>query len=137
MMRAAKIGMWAAIVILVVSAAGEILPGTDALMSMEPDQIVVHPLVVLGSIDVIFAVLLGLGMTNIYPMIRFRAALGFGLLGFMFYAQGLHLPLIEVAIGSAGLYLATIFTSILPVIAAAGAGVAGMGMVACSFISTQ
>jgi hypothetical protein len=136
MLRAARVGMWGAIAILVLSAAGEILPSTDALMSLEPDQIIAHPLVLLGALDVFLAVMLGLGVSAFYPMVRFRAALGFGLLGFMFYAQGLSLPLIELAVGSAGLYLCTIFTSLLLVVIAAAAGVAGLGAVAWGLIST-
>jgi hypothetical protein len=135
MLRAARVGMWAAILALAASAAGEILPGTDAIMSLDPAKLIAQPLVVLGAADVVLAVLLGLGMTALYPMVRFRAALGFGLLGFIFYAQGLHLPVLEVAVGAAGLYLCTIFTSLLPVIVAAAAGVLGMGAVAWSLIS--
>lgn len=136
MMRATRVGMWAAIVALLASAAGEILPSTDALMSMELDQIIAHPLVVLGVVDGIFAVLLVLGMSSIYPLLRFRAAFGLGLVGLMFYTQGLSLPLIELAVGSVGLYLCTIFTSMLPVAIAAATGVAGLGAVAWGFIST-
>jgi hypothetical protein len=135
MARAAKIGMWAAIVTLVAAAAGEILPGTDALLSMDSAKILAQPLVVLGTVDIVLAVLLGLGMSSLYPFIRFRAMLGFGLIGFMGYAQGLHLPVIEVAVGSAGLYLCTVFVSFLPVLLAAAAGVLGMGALAWSFIS--
>lgn len=135
MMRAAKIGMYAATVALAASAAGEILPSTDALLSLDPAKILAAPLVVLGALDVVLAVLLGLGMTSIYQFVRFRAALGLGLLGFMFYAQGLPLPLIQVAIGSAGLYLCTIFVSLVPVIISAGAAVAGMGLLAWSLLS--
>ena len=135
MMRAAKIGMWAVILTFIVSAAGEILPGVDALMSLDPDQLVAHPLVLLGAVDVALAVLLGLGMVTLYPFVRFRAALGFGLLGFMFYVQGQHLGLIEIAIASGGLYLCTIFVSLLPVIIAAAAGIVGSAAVAWGFIS--
>jgi hypothetical protein len=67
--------------------------------------------------------------------VRFRAALGFGLMGFMFYAQGLSLPLIEVAAGTAGLYLCTVLVSLIPVIVAAAAGIGGMGMLAWYFLS--
>lgn len=136
MLRATRVGMWAAILALLASAAGEILPSTDALLSAELDQIIAHPLVVLGVVDGIFAVLLILGMSNIYPLLRFRAAFGFGLVGFMFYTQGLNLPLIEIAVGAAGLYLCTIFTSLLPVTIAAAAGVIGLGAVAWGFIAS-
>jgi len=135
MARAAKIGMWSALVTLVAAAAGEILPGTDALMSMDVGKILAQPLVLLGVLDVGLAALLGLGMSSLYPFVRFRAALGFGMIGFMFYAQGQHMPLIMVAVGSAGLYLCTIFVSLIPVLVAAAAGVLGMAALAWTFIS--
>ncbi len=135
MARAAKIGMWCAVIALIAAAAGEILPGTDALMSMDPAKILAQPLVVLGAIDVVLAVLLGLGMTSLYPVVRFRAALGLGLLGFMFYAQGLSMPLLEAVAGSAGLYLCTVLVSLLPVLIAAAAGILGMGGLAWTLIS--
>ena len=135
MARAARIGMWSAIVTLVVAAAGEILPGTDALMSMDSAKIIAQPLVILGAVDIVLAVLLGLGMVSLYPFVRFRAMLGLGLVGFMCYAQGLHVPLVEVAIGSAGLYLSTVFVSLMPVLLGAAAGIIGMGALTWSFIS--
>jgi hypothetical protein len=135
MARAAKIGMIGALVGLVLAAAGEILPATDALMSGDIVKMVGKPLVFLGVIDIFLAVLLGLGMSTIYPVVRFRAALGFGLMGFMFYAQGLPLPLIQVAVGSAGLYLCTVFVSLIPAIIAAAAAVGGMGTLAWYFLS--
>jgi hypothetical protein len=67
--------------------------------------------------------------------VRFRAALGFGFLGFMFYAQGLHVPIMCVAIGSAGLYLATIFVSMMPVLVAAGAAIGGLGALSWYLLS--
>jgi hypothetical protein len=130
MMRAAKIGMIAAIVALVTAAAAEILPGTDALISMDPAKLLAQPLVLLGALDLGLAVLLGLGITALYPFVRFRAALGFGIMGFMFYAQGVPTALMAVAAGSAGLYFCTVFVSIIPAIIAAAAGIGGMGLLA-------
>lgn len=130
MMRAAKIGMIGAIATLVVAAAAEILPGTDALVSMDSAKLLLQPLVLLGALDLVLAVLLGLGMTTLYPFVRFRAALGLGLMGFMFYAQGMPTPLLAAAAGSAGLYLCTACVSLFPVIIAAVAGIGGMGLLA-------
>src|SRR3954469_9996968 len=76
MMRAAKIGMIGGLVTLVAAAAAEILPATDVLTAMAPGKLLAHPLVVLGALDIFLAVLLGLGMSTIYPFVRFRAALG-------------------------------------------------------------
>jgi hypothetical protein len=135
MARAAKVGMIGALVTLVIAAAGEALPATEALTSLDPAKLLAQPLALLGVLDLFLAVLLGLGMVTIYPFVRFRAALGLGLIGFMFYAQGQPIPLIQVAIGSAGLYLCTVFVSLIPVCIAALMGVAGMGTLAWYFLS--
>lgn len=135
MMRAAKVGMIGAIVALVAAAAAEILPGTDALISMDPAKLLAKPLVLLGVLDVGLAVLLGLGMTTLYPVVRFRAALGLGLMGFMFYAQGMSTALLAVAAGSAGLYLCTVFVHLIPAILAVAAGVGGMGLLAWQMLA--
>lgn len=136
MMRAAKIGMIGATVALVAAAAGEILPGIDALMSMDGQKLLAQPLVLLGVVDLAFAVLLGLGMSAMYPILRFRAALGLGLLGFMFYAQGMSTPLLAAAIGSVGLYLCTVTVQMIPAVVAAAAAVGGMGFLSWLFLST-
>ncbi len=130
MARAAKIGMIGSIVALVVAAAGEIMPGLDALMSMDPAKLIAKPLVFLGVIDLALAAMLGLGMSAIYPVVRFRAALGLGLMGFMFFAQGAGPELTAVVVGSIGLYCSTIFVSLIPAAAAVVAGVGGMGFLA-------
>jgi hypothetical protein len=135
MMRAARVGMIAAIAALVVAAGGEILPGVDALTSMDAGKILAQPLVILGVVDIALAVLLGLGMVTLYPLVRFRAMLGLGLVGFMFYAQGQSMPLMELAAGSLGLYLCTVFVSMVPVIIVGLAGIGGMGLVAWFLLS--
>ncbi len=135
MMRAAKVGMIGAMLSLLLAAAGEILPGTDALITMDPAKLIAHPFVLFGVADVCFLVLLALGMVSIYPIIRFRAALGFGVMGFMYYAQGMSTPLIEVAAGSVGLYLCTVLVSLVPVIVAALAGIAGFGLLSWYYLS--
>ncbi len=134
MAQAARIGMIGAIVSCVLAAAAEILPATDVLTNFSVDKVIAHPLVVLGAIDLALAVLLGLGMVTLYPLVRFRAALGLGLMGFMFYAQGLSAPLGELALGSIGLYLCTVVVSVVPAILVAAAGVGGMGMLAWYFL---
>lgn len=135
MMRAARVGMWSLVAALVVAAAGEILPNTEALLSGEVSRLLTQPIVLLGLLDVGLAVMLGLGMASLYPFVRFRAALGFGFIGFIYYAQGTPLPIIEAAIGAAGLYLCTIFVNLLTVAIAAGAAITGMGMLTWYLLS--
>ncbi|MDO8540920.1 MAG: DUF4339 domain-containing protein [Opitutaceae bacterium] len=135
MARAAKIGMLAAMAALLVAAAGEALPAVEALTTMDTAKMMQQPLVFLGIVDLALAVLLGLGMSTIYPIVRFRAALGLGLIGFMFYAEGLTIPLAQVAAGSIGLYLCTVVVSLVPAIVAAVAAVGGMGTLAWYLLS--
>jgi hypothetical protein len=103
------------------------LPSIEPLMAMDGAKLLLQPLAILGVIDLALAVLIGLGMVNLYPVVRFRAALGLGLMGFMFYTQGLSLPLLQVTVGCIGLYLCTLLVSLIPAIIAAAAAVLGMG----------
>jgi hypothetical protein len=135
MLRAAKVGMWCAFAAVVVSAAGCLLPNTEAALSMDPAKMLDRPILLLGLIDVALAVLLGLGMVSIYPFVRFRAALGFGFLGVMFFAQGEPLPVLLLSIGSVGLYLCTIFVHMVPVLMAASAAVGGLGSLSWYLLS--
>lgn len=134
MARAARIGMFGALISLVAAAAAEILPHTDTLVAMTPAKLLAHPFVALGVIDVVLAVLLALGMVSLYPFFRFRAALGLGLMGFIFYAQGDSIPLIAVTVGSIGLYLCTVVVSLFPALIAFAAAVGGMGYLAYHFL---
>jgi len=127
MARAAKIGMWACIVALICSAVGEIVPSIDAVMTMDPDKILPHPLVFLGAIDVFLTLMLILGVVTLYPFVRFRAALGVGFIGLIYWTQGIHTPLIAVVLGSVGLYLCTIFVRYLPIAVASVLALGGMG----------
>ena len=135
MARAARLGMWGAILALVLAAAGEILPGAAALMSMELTQLLENPFAVIGALDLVLAVLLGLGMTNLYPLVRFRAALGFGLMGVMFYLRGDTVALLPLLTGSLGLYFCTVFVHLVPAIVAGLAAASGMGVLAWHFLS--
>lgn len=135
MMRAAKVGMWSAVAALVIAACGALLPNSDALLSMEAGQILARPIILLGVLDIGLAVMLALGMVSLYPFVRFRAALGFGFIGFIFFAQGQPLPIILAAAGASGLYLATILVSMLPVLISAGAAIGGFGALSWYLIS--
>lgn len=135
MARAAAIGRFAAIAALVVAAAGELVPASDAIVSMDTEQILANPLVFLGAADLLLAVVLGLGVVSVYPLVRFRAALGLGFLGFIFWTHGQAAPLLFLAAGSTGLYLSTVFVTYLPVIIAAVLGVGGFALVSWHLLS--
>jgi hypothetical protein len=135
MARAAALGRWAAVLSLILAAAGEIQPSTDALLEMDPAKILAQPLTILGAIDVLLAVILSLGVVSFYPFVRFRAALGLGFLGFIFWTHGQALPFLALCAGSAGLYLCTIFVSYLPVVIAAALSLGGLAYVTWQLLS--
>ncbi|MBW7895057.1 MAG: DUF4339 domain-containing protein [Opitutaceae bacterium] len=134
MARAAGIGAWACVGMFVIAAAAELLPSIDFLMAFNAVKLLEHPLVIFGIVDLVFAVLLALGTSAIYPFVRFRAALGLGFLGFIFYTQGMTVPLLAVLAGTTGLYLCTVAVSLPVVLVTAAVGLVGMAGIAWQLI---
>ncbi|HEY1849047.1 MAG TPA: GYF domain-containing protein [Opitutaceae bacterium] len=134
--HAARIGMWSAVLCLVLAAAGEILPAADAISAGDLAKVIAQPLAFLGVLDLFIAVMLGLGVLTFYPFVRFRAALGLGLFGFMFYSQGMSMPLLAEVVGAVGLYLATLWIDMMPVLLASAAGLLGAAGTAYFLLAT-
>jgi hypothetical protein len=128
--RCAKYGLWGCILMLLLAAASEILPNIDVFTAFAPAKLIASPLPLLGLLDLIIAVLLLLGVVSTYPVVRFRAMLGLGFMGFIFYCQGQISLLAAVVSGSVGLYLTTIFLSYGPMFFALLLGLGGMGALA-------
>jgi hypothetical protein len=124
--RAAKIGRYACTFMLLISAVSLLSPSIDAISAFDTTKLMAEPYVYLGALDLLLALFLMLGVVSVYPFIRFRAALGFGFIGFIFWTQGQFVPFLAVAAGSLGLYLATVFLSYIMLGLAVGIGLAGM-----------
>jgi hypothetical protein len=135
MARAAGLGRWAAIVALVAAAAGELLPSTDVIMKMDPMQIAVNPLIIFGAVDLFMAVILGLGVVAFYPVVRFRAMLGLGFLGFIFYTHNQPELCLATAAGSIGLYCCTVFVSLFPTLLSALLAIGGFALLTWRLLS--
>ena len=103
---------------------------------MDINKLMNQPLLLLGGIDLFMATMLGLGVEQFYPFIRFRAALGLGLFGFVFFAQGSPMPLLAEAAGATGLYFATVWIDMLPVLIVSALGVLGMAATAYFQLAT-
>jgi hypothetical protein len=123
----AKIGIYSGLVMFLLSATALVLPHADMVLAVDLGKIAGEPLVILGLVDLVCAVLLGLGMSAAYPFIRFRAVLGIGFLGLLYWLQDQPMVALAVAVGSAGMYFCTVFLSYAPIITAALLGLAGMG----------
>ncbi len=124
--RAAAVGLYAAIVLLLISAVALMLPAIDILVNPDLATLIQHPLALLGIFKLVLAILLILQVTQAYPMVRFSCTLGIGLVGFLLWTQGQSIPLIAFAVGSAGLYFCTVFISFVGIGLASGLGLAGM-----------
>lgn len=126
MERAAKIGRYACMLMLLISVASLLLPSIDAIAALETTQLALNPFVYLGVIDFALFLLLLLGVVAVYPFIRFRAMLAIGFLGLIFWTQGQVVPLAAVVAGSLGLYLTTVFVSYIGLGLSVGLGLAGL-----------
>jgi hypothetical protein len=84
-----------------------------------------HPRAILGALDLVLALLLGLAVTAVYPVLRLRLMAGLGYLGYFAYAEwvaGSTTGLAEIlllAVFSAGVFVCTI-TSRFAVMLASG-----------------
>ncbi|MFA6961470.1 MAG: GYF domain-containing protein [Opitutaceae bacterium] len=124
--RAAAIGLYSSIVLLIISAAALALPSIDVLMNPDPVTILQHPLALLGLLNAGLALLLILQVTQAYSVIRFSCSLGVGMVGFLLWTQGQTVPLTAFTIGSVGLYFCTVMVNFAGVGLAAGLGLVGM-----------
>ncbi|MBL9207524.1 MAG: DUF4339 domain-containing protein [Opitutaceae bacterium] len=126
-LRAARIGMWAVILLLLSSCASLVLapPAIDFLIEKNFPKLFTHPFALLAAIDLVLALLLVLQMVSVYPLVRFRSILGLGFLGFVFWSQGETVPIIALGMASVGMYFCTIFISYLPLAVAVAVGFSG------------
>ena len=123
--RAAAVGLYTALGILVVTAAAYILPDIDLLFGLDFAGLLLSPLPLLGLFNLGLAVCLGLGATGAYPSVRFAATLGFGFAATVFFLQDQTIPLACSAAAAAGLYGCTLLINLPGVIFFGAAGLVG------------
>jgi hypothetical protein len=135
--RAASLAIPALAIVSFVSAATYIYPAWGTIMSLidqEPDmlaKILRNPLLILGVLDLFFGISLALAATEVYPLLRLRAALGLGFFGYVYWAQyvngdpiGLYLCISNLAYGI-GVFTATITLSFRTMLLASFMSLAG------------
>jgi hypothetical protein len=131
----ATFGLYAIIAMLVISAAAEILPGVNVIMSLSLSRLIEQPLIILGGLDLLFALFIYLGAVEIYPLIRVRAACGVGIFGLMFFLQAHYGLMLAAIAGSTGLYLTTVLVQPRRAQLSYVTGLIGLGCVAWHFLS--
>jgi len=130
MMHAAIWGTRGAAVILLLSAAVLTLPSVDQISALDYLKLADRPLVFLGLADAVLGVLLLLGVTSIYPLVRLRAMFGLGFMGFLLWTQGNPNATLAVAATTVGLYFSTIFLSYIPLAVTVLTGLGGLAALA-------
>jgi hypothetical protein len=128
--RCAKLGSFAVMLTLLCFMAGEISPAIDVLVSPSVGGFLSNPLLVLGLLDLLLTVIIFLGVISFYPFIRFRAMLGLGFTGTLYWVLGMPTEFGFAAAGCIGLYCSTVFTSYVPSILSAILGICGSGALA-------
>jgi hypothetical protein len=134
--RAAAIGLYSALAILIVAAAAFILPSIDLLLALDIGGLLQNPLSLLGLLNLGLAVCLGLGSVGAYPVVRFAAMLGLGFTGTVFYLQGDTLPLAFSAATMAGLFFCTIALNLPGVVLSSFLGFVGACALASHLFTT-
>ena len=133
---AASISLPAIGFIMLISAFNNIFPNlsiiTDVINDEEYIRLLENPLLVVGLIDLVLAVILFLSVAEIFPMLRFRAMLGLGYFGFFHWAEwsngdsnSMFLMIASVA-GSIGIFVCTLTLSLKLMVTCALAGLLGM-----------
>jgi hypothetical protein len=123
--RAAGIGLYGALAILIVLTAAFTLPQIDLLFALDLPGLIAQPLAFLGLFNLLLAICLGLGATGAYPTVRFSAMLTLGFAGTVFFLLGQTLPLAYCAAASVGLFFCTILLNVPMVSIVAALGFAG------------
>jgi hypothetical protein len=86
---------------------------------------VTHPFILIRLLDMMLGLFLFLEVTSAYALVRFRATLGIGFFGFLFWADGDLLPIAAVAGASIGAFLTTLTVNLGAVIIYSVLGLAG------------
>lgn len=122
-------------VIMALSLASMLFPHLDVVYALEWEKIIATPSILFGALDLFITILLLLGATSVYPLVRFRALLGLGFFGLLHYTGGETGYLIPLLAASAGMYFTTAAVNWTVLIAAGFLGLFGAGSYAYLVLS--
>ena len=100
--------------LLLITAISLIYPAKTVVMHSIEDQTfmkaIANPLVLIGVIDLVFAGLVYMGVTSIFPVIRACAAIACGFMIYLFWAWDSPLLMMISLLMNGGLFISTIST---------------------------
>ena len=127
---ASFVGLRMATILIAFSALAMGFVELDLVKTANVPQMMKSPYVIIGVFDLALFLLLLLQVTEIYPVVRFRAAIGFGLLTVLFGASGDYMLLAANAAMMASLYFATAVVQLPKQIMVAVLGLLGIAIYA-------
>lgn len=86
-----------------------------------------EPLVLVGVVDFIFATLLFLWVSEIFPILRFRAMLGLGFFSYVAWNAGDYQWMVANVVASVAIFVCTLSTRLQVSVASMAAGVVAFG----------
>lgn len=135
--KAAELSIPAIGFIMLISAFNNIFPYIDVITQIIDDEdymlLIQKPMLIVGLLDAFFAIVLFLKVSEIFPMLRFRAMLGLGYFGFLHWAQWFNgdqnafYLMITAMAGSLAIFICTLTLNLYLMILFAFCGLAGMG----------
>ncbi len=127
---ASFVGLRMATILIALSALAMGFVELELVKTANVPQMMKSPYLIIGVFDIALFVLLLLQVTEVYPVVRFRAAIGFGLLTVLFGASGDYLLLAANAAMMISLYFATAVVQLPKQIMVAVIGLLGIGIYA-------
>ena len=98
----------------------------DLVKTANAIQMVRSPYILFGIADVLLGIVLFLRVTEIYPLVRFRAAIGLGVLSILFFTSGDLLLVLANVVLSVSIYFCTATLNTRKVIPFCVTGVLGL-----------
>lgn len=131
--RAAALCLPGMAAILLISAASALIPEFGFLAELYSERewvrLLSHPLLILAVVDLFLALCCFLGATDAFPIIRFRAAIGMGYFGYIYWAMGDMHSCIAVIIASLALFVVTLTLKFTLTLVCVVSGIVGMGYI--------
>ncbi len=122
--------------LLLISALSNLLPAIPVIESVieesDPFLLLTRPLAIVGLLDLFFAVCVFLAATEIFPVLRLRAALGLGYFAFFYWShyQNTGNPYdlfaaVSTVAACTGIFICTLTLNLFMLVTCAAVGLAG------------
>ncbi len=125
-------------IIMLLSAVSMIFPYYPAIQTALEEEVytqLLSPLLIFGGLDLIVGIFLLLGVSEIYPIVRFRVAIGLGFWTYVFWAGGDPQLMYLAIAGHISVFICTMTLNIFFMMAGLALGILTFGSLAFLSVS--